>query len=97
MKVYISGPITSDDKEQQARNIEAFFAMREKVVALGHEPVNPTEVPSKDDSWLSHMRADIIELMQCDAYVTLLCWRESRGARIEVELADALGIPRLKI
>ena len=97
MKVYISGPITSKDKDQQARNIEAFFAMREKVVALGHEPINPAEVPSKDESWLSHMRADIIELVQCDAYVVLPCWRDSKGARIEVELADALGLPRLQV
>jgi hypothetical protein len=97
MKVYISGPITSKDKEQQARNIEAFFSMSEKVAALGHEPINPCEVLSKDGSWLSHMRADIIELVQCEAYVVLPCWRDSRGARIEVELADALGLLRLQV
>lgn len=44
-------------------------------------------------SWECYMKADITALLTCDAIYPLNAWQLSPGARIEVELATALGIP----
>lgn len=92
-RVYISGPITGIANN----NINEFSRMASLLHSLGHEPVNPHEVLKFDVnlSWSDYMKADIKALMDCDAYVLLDGWGDSRGARIEKRLADDLGIPNI--
>lgn len=92
-KVYISGPITGIPNN----NINEFSRMASLLQGLGHDPVNPHEILKFDDSlcWADYMRADIVALMDCDAYVLLDGWGDSRGARIEKRLADDLSIPNI--
>jgi nucleoside 2-deoxyribosyltransferase len=89
-KVYISGPITG----LPALNKPAFDAAADTLRAQGLQAVNPHDngVPPAE-AWDKHMRADIKLLMDCDAVVLLQGWENSRGARIEMRLADSLGMP----
>lgn len=72
----------------------------------GHEVVNPLDilVEKCEDTeacsvaigghtWICWMRADIRELVDCQAIYALGGWQQSRGASIEVGLADSLGLP----
>ena len=86
MKIYISGAISHNSNALQDFNFAEHYLM-----SLGHEVVNPMKlVHDHDKSWENYMRTDIRELMLCDAVYVLVGWRKSRGAKIEVFLAEHL-------
>ena len=43
--------------------------------------------------WSCYMRHDLIDMLKCDGIVLLPDWFYSTGARIELKLADDLGMP----
>lgn len=96
MKLYLSGPITGKPDGNRAAFSRAFVDL----IAAGHNAVNPhligdelaREFGSINPEWADYMRSDIAELMTCDGVATLPGWVESRGACIEVHLAQALGM-----
>ena len=89
MRVYISGPMTGIEND----NKEAFDDAEKQLKEKGHEVVNPQSLPhDHDKSWESYMKEDIKALLECDAVFALAGWSGSRGALIEVDLADALGV-----
>ena len=87
-KCYISGKISDlTEKEYNANFAEA----EAEVIALGFEPVSPLSFPHlHDKSWLNYMKEDISEMMKCDLVFAQRNWRDSRGAKIEIELADSI-------
>lgn len=90
MKIYISGPMSGLPE----LNFPAFNEAAKQLRALGHEVANPAEKQEEGNpgmQWIDLMRLDIKMLMDCDAVAALPGWGDSRGARIEVELATALG------
>lgn len=94
MKVYISGPITG----MPDQNRPAFDAAELAIAARGHVPVNPLRVAAHlppESDWYEYMRTDVRALLGCDAILLLDGWADSRGARIEENLASTLGIPRI--
>jgi hypothetical protein len=92
MKLYISGPVSG----MPGLNKDAFNAAEIQLDAAGHSVINPVKNGVPDTSpWLDHMRADIKMLMDCDGVACLPGWENSRGAKIEVELARSLGFPVL--
>ena len=106
MKVYISGKITGLSQEEYERTFEEAEL---EILQNGDQPVNPVKVENlcveecgsastfKDGSykhtWGCYMKYDIIALLDCDAIYVLDNWMDSKGARIEVALADGAGIP----
>lgn len=90
MKIYISGAITGTDIEKtkkQFKNIE------NKLIAFGHEAINPFEIHQKPiNSWSDYMKEDIKELVDCDAIFMLKGWRKSKGAQLEIHIARELGL-----
>jgi hypothetical protein len=90
-RIYIAGPIggTTDYHERFKQGCL-------EVAALGYVPVSPIEVVTaagaKEGDWLPCMKADIRALLECDGVYCLRDWHQSRGARIEHFLADALGL-----
>ena len=89
-KCYISGKITGLSVEEFTA---LFEAAKQEVIALGYEPVSPTELThAHDKSWQSYMREDIVALMDCKHIYALRNWRSSAGAVIEVTLCFQLGI-----
>lgn len=88
MKIYISGKITDNPN---ARNE---FEKQEAVLIMdGHFPVNPFNLNHDHDmTWESFMREDIKALLDCEAIYMLKNWKKSKGAKIEKELAEMLGM-----
>jgi hypothetical protein len=86
MRVYISGGITHNPNA-----LQDFNSAEQYLIGLGHEVVNPMKLEhSHDKSWENYMKVDIREMMLCDALYVLHGWRKSKGARIEVYLAEHL-------
>jgi len=93
MKIYISGKITG----LEIADAEKKFAdAAEKVAQISseHVPVNPMAINliSPEKTWKDYMRADIDALFDCDAILMLPCWIDSKGAKLEHIIADALGL-----
>jgi len=63
-RIYIAGPMTGLPE----LNFPAFHAEAARLRAQGHHAVNPAEINSDPNAeWVDCMRADIRELMTCDA------------------------------
>ncbi len=89
MKVYISGPITGIEDENRL----AFKSMADTLKKLGHEPVNPHNLPhAHGKTWIEFMREDIKAMVDCDVVVFLAGFENSRGAMIEYRLALDLNM-----
>lgn len=88
-RIYISGPMTGLPKF----NIPAFHAEAERLRALGHEVVNPVEI-NRDVTakWSDCMRNAIRGLLDCDTVAVLDGWQHSKGASLEVDIAQKLGM-----
>jgi hypothetical protein len=105
MRVYISGPISG----RKNGNREAFEEVAKRLRELGCDPVNPhrinpdhfgRECVGEDIGEAQHrygcyLRADIRELVDCDAYVVLEGWNGSKGSQAEVAVAQVIGLPRI--
>lgn len=87
MKVYISGMVTG---------LPAFIYRKQferaelKLRLSGYNVYNP--VKEKDFTWAQFMKKDIKALCDCDAIYLLKTWRMSKGARLEYDIAKALGM-----
>lgn len=93
MKVYISGPITGiENYEKNFQKAEDFLRKR------GLEVVNPVKIgKTLEEGGLKlehadYMRADIAELMKCDAIYMLDGSEDSKGACCEYCIARCLGM-----
>lgn len=88
MKVYVSGPMTGIEQF----NHPAFEAACESLRHAGYEVESPHRAPELE-SWEAYMRYDLALLLKCDAIAMLPGWEQSRGARLERLVAEALGLP----
>lgn len=89
MKTYLAGPMTGFPE----LNFPLFHAEAQRLRDTGHQVVNPAEInvdPAK--GWEECMRADIAELVTCDAIAMLPGWQQSRGATLEHHIASELGL-----
>ncbi len=86
MKIYLSGKITGDDNYRPK-----FDEYENKLKHFGHEVFNPAAFPNMF-TWEEFMEIDLKILSLCDAIFLLEDWKESRGARIEKEEAERLGL-----
>ena len=90
MKLYLAGPMTGYDR----LNYPLFHAEAARLRTFGFDVVNPAEInvdPSK--SWCECMRADLRELVGCDAIAMLPGWEKSRGATLEHHVTISIGVP----
>lgn len=91
--LYLAGPITGN---LDFRN--DFAAAKLEVAQLGYVPISPLEVcmdaglVEGQHSWKEFMQHDIRALIVCDGVYMLRGWEDSRGARIEQFLANALDL-----
>ncbi|MGP5239865.1 DUF4406 domain-containing protein, partial [Pseudomonas helleri] len=60
--------------------------------AAGHAVINPAELDHPTKDWGDCLRRDIVALMTCFTVATLPGWEHSKGARLEVLIADRLGM-----
>lgn len=86
MKIYISGQITGLELEEaKAKFNRAETMLQEK----GYHPVNPMRLNPHEENktWKEYMLDDLDALFDCEAIYLLDNWRESKGARIEYQIA----------
>lgn len=104
MKIYIAGPMSGVANF----NFPLFFETEEKLKELGYEVVNPAHNDGKtleealamagtperpNNSWGYYMRRDLPHVLSVDALCVLPNWQRSKGASLEVHVAEALGLP----
>lgn len=104
MKVYIAGPIAGYPHANRHAFAAAFWHLK----ALGHDPLNPHDIPphahegecpagpvaGESDAHTApcYMRSDIIGMLGCDAVYFLRGWERSSGAFAELSAARAAGL-----
>lgn len=89
-KCYIAGKIGDLPIEEFTRNFET---AKDEVNELGYYPISPLELPhAHGKTWIEYMKEDLIALLDCDAVYCLRNWRDSPGARIEIQTALSLGL-----
>jgi len=88
-RIYLSGPMTGIADY----NFPAFNAAAARLRKLGYSVANPAEkeIDSKK-TWEDYLRADLIELLRCDAIALLPGWQKSKGANLELHVAHRVGI-----
>ena len=87
---YIAGKIGGLDEEQYTAK---FNQAKQEVIQMGFTPVNPLELPHRHNrTWNDYMKEDLRELTKCDFIYVIRNWRDSNGAKVEVETAVNLGI-----
>lgn len=98
MNIYVIGPVTGKENE----NREEFMEARTYLTISGHQADIPHTVVRKGSTWEQAMKGSIyrmlhlwtfsIEYEESFGIAMLDGWEQSRGARIEHDLAVALGI-----
>ena len=95
-RIYVAGPMTG----YLDYNYPAFNAAAVALRSLGHHVENPAENEHLNDGtwgWSDYLRRALTQLLTCDAIVLLPGWEQSKGAQIESDLAETLGIEPLLI
>ncbi|WP_223460679.1 MULTISPECIES: DUF4406 domain-containing protein [unclassified Pseudomonas] len=87
-RIYLSGPMTGLPHPI----FPAFAAMTASLHADGHTVTNHAELNPDGGSWNDCMRRDIAALVYCDTVATLPGWEHSKGACLEVLIAERLGM-----
>ncbi len=91
MKIYIAGKVSG---EPIATCTMKFGSMQKKLETLGYQAVNPLEVVGTwQVTWHQAMKSCIKALVDCDAVLALDDYDKSQGAKIELDIAEDLGIP----
>ena len=109
-RIYISGPMTSSDSEEQERNVQAFHDCALLINShTGLRAVNPANawpckhpriyrlmerLLGKDGAYRTVLVYDLWLLSRSDTICMIDGWQQSRGAKIEEGFAFRLGIVR---
>lgn len=90
-KLYVAGPMTGYPEYNRPAFNEAAKFWEEQ----GYEVVNPAVPdPTLDDSdWKGYMRRAVYQLLTCNIVALLPGWEDSKGAKLEVEIATTMEMP----
>lgn len=86
--IYLSGPMTG----MPEYNYPAFHAARDALIAAGYEVISPARGMVEGWDWAAYMRRALRDVCDADAVAALPGWEGSRGARLEMACAQALGL-----
>lgn len=105
-RVYISGPISGHLMGNLAaftfcqdvlETVHGWNVINpHSIRPIEHEgpcPPGPSSPDTSNHTGPCHLKADIEELVQCDAIVMLRGWEHSAGARLEMLVAAQCGLP----
>jgi nucleoside 2-deoxyribosyltransferase len=99
--VYIAGPISDPDPAVVAERLATFDDAAAVLIDRGFAVINPVDVARRwgtDRPHSFYMRHSIRSLAEhASALVFLDGWDQSKGARLEVQVAHAIGIPVVSI
>lgn len=88
MRLYVIGPVTGREK----LNRKAFEDAKERLWDAGYDVLIPHDVVLPIATHERAMRLSIKMMLGCDGVAALTDWDESRGAKLEREVAVACGI-----
>lgn len=92
-KIYIAGKVTG---LPELEVIIKFAAAKKAIEDMGFEVVNPVEVVKNFNTpWNEAMKLCITALLDCNCMVLLPCWKDSKGARLEKDIAHSFGMELL--
>lgn len=92
--IYISGPMAGYPNHNRAEFKEAANKLRR----VGFEVLNPLDNGLGEGlAWDAYLRADLKMVCDATALALLPGWEASRGARLEVATAHALGMTSLPL
>lgn len=90
-KIYIAGKVTG---LPIAETTMKFGQAQKEIEAQGFEAVNPLAVVNDFKTpWQKAMKMCIESLIKCDAVVLLHDYSDSKGALIEMNLAQSIDMP----
>ena len=88
-RVYLAGPMTGYENF----NFPAFNAAAQRLRAEGFDVVNPADHGIVEGAeWADYLRFDLGKLVQCASIALLPGWEASKGANLEVSVAQKLGM-----
>lgn len=89
-RVYLAGPMTG----YAEFNFPTFNAAAAALRAEGWSVVNPADHGLVDGAgWGDYLRHDIAKIAGCESIALLPGWSKSKGAQLEVHIANALEMP----
>ena len=89
--IYVSGPMRGIDEF----NFPAFHAAAAHLRSMGYTVISPAESfdGRTDLAAEDYLRVDIESLLRSDIVVLLPGWRNSVGVKVELTVAEAIGLP----
>ena len=92
-KIYIGGKVTGLPIDE----VRIRFANKHReLLAAGHDPLSPVhlveEMGIQNEPWDYIMKLCIVALVNADELHLLPCWQDSRGAVLEHDIAQRLGM-----
>ena len=101
MLIYVSGPYSGEDSKAIKENIKQAANMAGALWSMGHAVICPHT--NTGEPYLSkkncsadcdmYIEGDLNMISRCDALVMTKKWETSKGAKIEWDYANSLGIP----
>lgn len=101
MKTYISGPIAGSPDLPREEKLTRFGRAAEVLQQDGRETLNPLDLAACDvpdcgdqngHTWDCWLRYDLIGMLQeCDSIAMLPDWFLSKGAKLELHIAEQMG------
>lgn len=89
-RLYVAGPMTGHPEF----NYPSFNEAAANLTARGYEVLNPARHGIVEGwTWHDYMRHALRDVTHADGIAVLPLWHSSRGARLEVHVAQALGLP----
>lgn len=88
-RVYVAGPMTGIEDF----NYPAFNAVADQLRALGYEVENPADHGIVEGAtWVDYLAYNLTRLGLCGVVALLPGWEGSKGACLEVQIAEKLGM-----
>jgi hypothetical protein len=95
VKIFIAGPMTGIPLYNEPMFSRVYADL--KNIVQDAEIVHPFMINTDHANWLACMRRSITEIMTCDEVYFLPGWQNSRGAKIEYDLVESLGITKVLV
>lgn len=92
-KIYIAGKVTGLPQQEV---VDKFAKAQKDIEEMGFEVVNPIQVVNDFNTpWNEAMKMCINALLECNCMVLLPCWKDSKGATLEKDIAASFGMELL--